>query len=231
MLADQPGHRLIDLDVAVVGLGAGGVNADGEEPVALGGRFEGGDDGVAELLLADDQMVGRRHDHCGVGILLVELVGGVGHAGGRVALVGLQQDILLRNLRQLFVDQAGVTLRRDDEDVFRRNDRGIAVESHLQERPADAQDVDELLGTGLAADWPEAAADTARHDDTVMIMVHFVCLYVTIFLSKSGKRPRECIPLRSVRRRRRLKPRRTALPSAHSAQRCSGWPLPPAVPA
>ena len=43
---------------------------------------------------------------------------------------------------------------------------------HAYKRLAGAEDIEELLGLGLAAFGPEAAADAAGHDDAIGMFVH-----------------------------------------------------------
>jgi hypothetical protein len=40
------------------------------------------------------------------------------------------------------------------------------------ERFACAQDVKKLLGLRLSAHWPEACADSSRHDNTIFVALH-----------------------------------------------------------
>ena len=126
-------------------------------------------EGVAVGLFPVDQVVGRSDRHHGLGIALQQRVGRVGDAGGRVASVRLEEEVLRPELRDVAQDGVLVTGQGHDQDVFRRDDAQHALVSVAEEGLAEPFDGEELLRAVLAAEGPEHRAPAACHDDAVIM--------------------------------------------------------------
>lgn len=157
------------LDIAVSRIGTRGADTDRHQRIARLGKLHAGGDVAAELLLIEDEVVGRRHDHRRRGLQRPEPEGRIGDAGGRIASDGLTQHLFGSQLGNLFEHQLPVGGIRHDEEILRRDDRGKTLERMANEALPRAQDVEKLLGKMASAGRPEAAADSAGHDDTVTI--------------------------------------------------------------
>ena len=157
------------LDIAVARIGTRGADAYGHQRVACLGELHAGGDVTAELLLIEDEVVGRRHDHRRLGLQRSEAEGRIGDAGGRIAPDGFAQHLLGLQFGELLEHQLPVGGIRHHEEVLRRDERCKTLERMADEALSGAQNVEELLGKAASAGWPEAAADAAGHDDAVAI--------------------------------------------------------------
>ena len=135
-----------------------------------GGEVEALADDGAEGPLVEDEVIRRRDDHFGLGIDLLQKVGRVGDAGGRVAADGLAQHLLGPQLGQMLEHELLVAAVRDDQKALGRNHRREPFEGVSDEGFARPQNIEELFGHRLSAFGPEAAADAARHDDAISVV-------------------------------------------------------------
>lgn len=164
---DLPGG--CGLDIAVARIGTRRADADRHQRIARLGKLHAGGDVAAELLLVEDEVVGRRHDHRRRGLQRFEAEGRIGDAGGRIAPDGLAQHLLGLQFGELLEHQLPVGGIRHHEEVLRRDERCKTLERMADEALPRAQNIEELLGKMASAGRPEAAADSAGHDDTVAI--------------------------------------------------------------
>ena len=165
---------LIELDVSEVGIRAGGLDTDGEKLIVALSIVHDVRNRLHEIGLVGDDMVTGGHRHHGFGVLAHQLVCGVGYAGRRISLERLEEDVLFRYAIGLCQSQFAILFRSDDEDVFAGDDAYGAVYGHLQQSAAGAKDVYELFWSGVSAQRPETAACTARHYDTISVVLHYL---------------------------------------------------------
>ena len=166
-----------DLDGAVSRVGARGFDADGHQRVVLRGEGEALGDDPAEVLLIEDQVVGRSDDHLGVGVALEERVGRIGDAGRRVAPHGFAENLLLADFGNVLQHQPFVSVVGHHEEVLGGNHLREAFVGVADEGFPGSENVEELFGPRLAAFGPEAGPDAARHDDTIFIARHsYICV-------------------------------------------------------
>lgn len=157
------------LDIAVARIGTRRADADRHQRIARLGKLHAGGDVAAKLLLIEDEVVGRRHDHRRRRLQRFEAEGRIGDAGGRIASNGFAQHLLGPELGELLENQLPVGGIRHDQKVLRRDDRRKTLERMADEALPRAQDIEKLLGEVTSAGRPEAAADSAGHDDAVAI--------------------------------------------------------------
>ena len=157
------------LDIAVARVGTRRADTDRHQRIARLGKLHAGGDVAAELLLVEDEVVGRRHDHRRRGIQRFEAEGRIGDARGRIASNGFAQHLLGPELGELLENQLPVGGIRHDQKVLRRDDRRKTLERMADEALPRAEDIEKLLGEVTSAGRPEAAADSAGHDDAVAI--------------------------------------------------------------
>ena len=119
---------------------------------------------VEELGLVRDQVVRRGDDESGVRVVADDGVRHVGDAGRRIATHGFAEDPGRIDVGQLLADQIRVLGVRHDVDRSAGDQSREAVEGRLDQRLAEAENVDELLRLGDPALRPESAADAAGHD-------------------------------------------------------------------
>jgi len=157
------------VDVAVTRFRAGGRNTYGDNGVPFLGERQGLGYGLCKLDGLEHQGVSRGDHYVGLRVLLLNLPGGVGDAGGRVAAFRFGQDLVLRDGGQLLLHQVHVLFSGDHPEVVLGADRGKAVHGELEEAAAHAQHVYELFGYVRGGKRPEPAPDTASHNDNVCI--------------------------------------------------------------
>lgn len=160
------------LDVAVGGVRPAGLDAQGEERGVCVHELEGAEDVGAELLLVRDELVRRYGEDVGVGALSGDVPRGThgGRPGGKPH--GLVQKLPAAQLRQLAGRRIGIFLAGADVDVLGRHDGRQAFHGELQQRFADAEEVDELLWVVNPAYRPKALADAAGQDDAIVVVFH-----------------------------------------------------------
>ena len=117
-------------------------------------------------------MVAGGNHHLGIGVDCLDVVGCPCDTGRRVASCGFQQYLFALDFRQLLLDEGLVALVGNQDDVVDGNDALEAVECHLQQASACAEEVDELFGLGGFAEGPKTATHTPAHDDAVSVIVH-----------------------------------------------------------
>ena len=130
---DFPGHGFSRVNVAVAGLRARRGDAHGDDgvgPVRHGKRLL---DGVGELRGPENQRVSRGDDDVGSGIALGDLPAGIGDAGGRVPGLRLRQDLVGRDIRQLFPDDVHIFLGGDHPELVRGAHGQEALHRQLDE--------------------------------------------------------------------------------------------------
>lgn len=131
------------------------------------GELHAGGDVAPELLLIEDEVVGRRHDHRRIRVQCPKAEGRIGDAGSRIASDGFAQHLFGPELGELFENQLPVGGIRDDKEVLRRNDRRKTLECMADETLPGAQNIEELLGEMASAGRPEPATDTSGHNDAI----------------------------------------------------------------
>ena len=161
---DFPGHGFSRVNVAVAGLWARRGDADGDDGIRPFRHGERLPDGVGESIRLQDQGVGRGHDDVGRGIALGDLPAGVGDAGRRIPGLRLRQDLVDRDVRQLFPDDVHILLGGDHPELVRGTHGQEALHRQLDERLPHPEDVDELLRAFRCGKRPQAASDAAGHN-------------------------------------------------------------------
>ena len=141
----------LDLNVAEVYVGVLGDDAEGHEDVVVGDEFEHGVDRGGEQVFVPDDQVARGGDEDGVGIAGQDGIGGISHAGRRLAGVRFQQKILFRNLRQQDARRRSILGEGDHQDVLPGHEPCETVVGHP-----------EIGGRRRAS----------GHDDTVAVCIH-----------------------------------------------------------
>ena len=169
-LADGPVVRY--LDIAVARFRTGGLDADGHQSRPVVDEVEAFADDGAEILLVEDQVIRRGDDHLRSRIALLQSVGCITDAGSRVASDGFAEYLFRPEFRDLFQHEVFVAGVGHDQEIFSRSQFFETLVRHAYKRLAGAEDIEELLGLGLAAFGPEAAADAAGHDDAIGMFVH-----------------------------------------------------------
>ena len=159
------------LDVTEIGIGTRGDDPEGDEGVGAGGVGEGRQQGLVEDVVAGDGVVGGSDHSHGIGVALQHFVGGEGDAGGGVAVVGLQQEVLLRKLGELGPDQVAVAVQAYHQDVLLGDDGFHPVVGAPQEGAALDAEVEELLGQSGAADGPESGSDPAGENYAIIVVI------------------------------------------------------------
>ena len=144
---------VVELYVAVAGVGACGLCAEGDNPVVLGHSLQRLRYVGLELVAVEDGVVGGRDDERRLGVYLADHRRGIGYAGGCVAAQRLGKDLVGQQVGQLLAHASHVLLAGDDDDVLLRAYLCVALEGELQHGASHAGDVDKLLGVVGAALW------------------------------------------------------------------------------
>ena len=161
-----------NLDVAVTRIGACGFDAHGQQCVVPVGEFEALADDRAEIVLVEDQVIRRRDDHFGVGVLPEQRIGRIGDAGGRIAADRLAEHLFLPDFGDVLQYQILVFVVRHDEEIPGGDDFCKALVGVADKRFPGSEDVEELFWHRLPALGPETRSDAAGHDDTIFIACH-----------------------------------------------------------
>lgn len=173
LLAERGNRRNLPggcgLDIAVARIGTRRADADRHQRIARFGKLHAGGDVAAELLLVEDKVVGRRHDHRRRRLQRFEAEGRIGDTGGRITSDGFAQHLLGPELGELLENQLPVGGIRHDQKVLRRDDWRKTLERMADEALPRTQNIEKLLGEVASAGRPEAAADSSGHDDAVTI--------------------------------------------------------------
>ena len=163
-----------ELNVAVARVRSGRLDAEGDQLLGIPGEFQTERGDFNKPRFIEDQVISGCHNHRGIG-LVAGLRGDpmvcVGDARGCVAHERFAQHVFRRQCGEVFADQTAVALLGDDEDVVGRDELGQSVVGHLDQRPAGAEDVQELLGPSGAAHGPKPRAHTPRHDHGVGVLL------------------------------------------------------------
>ena len=112
-------------------------------------------------------MVGRSHDHCGVGVDLFEECGGERDCRCRVAFEGFGEDVGLRDIGELLADEGEVVLECDDDDPLWWAEWQEPLVGELEHCLSNPDYVEELFRHGGSAEGPESRASPAGEDDAV----------------------------------------------------------------
>lgn len=120
-------------NVAVAGLGAAGLDADGDDNFLVGGIAECLSEDTLILGGVDDEGIGGGYHDVGIVMLLLDLPTSVGDAGGSVACLGFGEDIINGHVRDLLLDNADVFLVGDHPHVLNGTDGLEAVDGELDE--------------------------------------------------------------------------------------------------
>lgn len=161
-----------DLNVAVARVGARGFDAHGQQGVVPVGELEAFADDRAEIVLVEDQVIRRRDDHLGIGVLPEQRIGRIGDAGGRIAADRLAEHLFLPDFGDMLQHQILVFVVRHDEEIPGGDDFCEALVGMADKRFSGSQDVEELFWHRLPALGPETRSDAAGHDDTIFIACH-----------------------------------------------------------
>jgi len=113
-----------------------------------------------------DDVVGRDHGERRVRIFLGQDGGGEADGVGGVAGLGLAEEVLGREIREVAEDGLAVDRAGADVDAVRGQGLEEAVEAEAEQALA-LGDGQELLGRVAAGEGPEAFAAAAGHDDAV----------------------------------------------------------------
>ncbi len=143
------------LDIAVAGVGVGGLNAECQQSGAVFHEVESFRDGLPESILFEHEMVGGKGDDRGLGVEGEDMVGGPADAGGRVAAGGLEKDVALLYARELLDDDVAILAIGHQDYVFYAYDRKDALHGQLQEAFACPEEVKKLFRLVVAAEWPK----------------------------------------------------------------------------
>ena len=126
-------QRLADANVTVTRIGPRWLDADSDNGLPAAGEVEGVRQDLVELLLLGNNMIGWEHRHDTRGGTRTDQRGAQSNRRAGVAANRLGDDILLRQLRQLFAHLGRLHLVGNDQDVFHRHQWEHAVNRLLQE--------------------------------------------------------------------------------------------------
>ncbi len=161
------GQRFGQLDVAIPGLGPGGGDPHGEKAVQRARRPDRAFQRALEDLERSDHVVAVQRDHdraLGLASPGDDLAGGPGEGGGGAACLGLEQELLRRQVRQVLPELGPQALAGHHQHVVSRCQGAGTLERVEDEGPGGGQR-QELLGTGRGAGGPEARSDPARQQN------------------------------------------------------------------
>ena len=149
---------------------AGRMDADGQQDRMMGHMRDGLGDKLLKRLQLGHVMIRWGHQTDGIRILVPDPLHGCSDTGGRITTARFGPDLIRGQFGQLLGDQISVADSRYHAEISLGYQTGKTVESHLQERSACMQGIQELLGTCFLAERPQSGADTTRHDDAIMIL-------------------------------------------------------------
>lgn len=119
-----------------------------------------------------DDVIGRQQDHdCIFPAARFYDSGRQGGAGGRVAGRRFSDDVFSGERRQQHADRIHIFAVREDQDMFRRQQR-LQPFHRLLDHGAFTEKLQELLRAAAPALRPEAFSPAARHDDGIDMMQH-----------------------------------------------------------
>ena len=162
------GHTQIgvpfEIDVAVAGFRIGRCNADGHQILILFCHCHCLPQGVHIHFLITDQVVRGQHQHHCLAVLLANHSGSQTDTGSCISGTGLQQDIFLRQLGQLFLYQCGIADIGHHKHVVHCHHRQQTLDGFLDHGFSVLGQREKLLGIIATALGPETFASAACHD-------------------------------------------------------------------
>lgn len=159
-------------DVAVAGLGASGLDADGDDSFLVCCIAECLAEDTLIFRGVDDQGIGWCHNDVSIRMFLLNLPTGISNTWSGIASLGFGENIVNRHVKDLLLDNADIFLVGDHPHVLHGADGLEAVDGELDERTSHAHHVNELLGVVGGGHGPEAATDATSHNNYLRIVVH-----------------------------------------------------------
>src|SRR5471032_1518789 len=156
-------------DVAVAGFRRRRHDAEGGQ-CTVGGQHGRVFDGLVKRVDVLDHVVGRQHQHHGVGVDGLDEVGGGGDGRRRVAPHRFEQDAKRcdADFTQLLGDHEAVFIAADHQGLHQARPAGQALRRVLQHGHV-AYDGQQLLRQDRARQRPQTGAGTTRQDDWINI--------------------------------------------------------------
>lgn len=126
------------------------------------GELEAFADDRAEIVLVEDQVIRRRDDHLGIGVLPEQCIGRIGDAGGRIAADRLAEHLFLPDFGDMLQHQILVFVVRHDEEIPGGDDFCEALVGMADKRFSGSQDVRGTVLASTAGSWARNAIRCRR---------------------------------------------------------------------
>ena len=161
----------ISLYIAISRLRTSWLHAKGYNTVGLACKLECRNNNTSELITVSNNMIGRRNDNIGIGVLLLDSPTDVGNTWSRVAATWFLHDVTRRNLGQLLLYKGCILLVCNHPHILWVANTFESVECQLYQSTTCTKYINKLLGFLLGAHRPESTAYSTCHDYQMIIFV------------------------------------------------------------
>ena len=131
-LVAQRAGREVGLNIAVSRFGAGGLNAQCDDGIGLGGEAEAAGDDALKFGYIHHYVVTGSDNDVGLGILRLDSPADVCNAGSCIAPAWFAEDVACRHLGQLLSDNVCITFVGDNPHVFGKADSLESLHGQLE---------------------------------------------------------------------------------------------------
>ena len=157
-LATQVTH----LDITIAGLRTRRLHTHRQQHVVLGDITQTRLQTTHELSLVDHQLVRGRDNDVGIWLAALDAHIGPRHAGCRIAVHRLHQDVTLIHFGHLLLHQRQILLTRTDKYILKGDDLQEAIKGCLQLCTPYAKEINKLLRTVLTTARPQSETLSSR---------------------------------------------------------------------
>ena len=162
-------HRQVCFNIAVTCFRTIGFHTQCDNSIRVGRKLHSRCDNTTKLTYVHYHMVTRCHHDIGFRITCLDFPAHIRNTRRCVTAARLQQNMINRNLRELFFYNLRIFGRGYHPYIFRQAHIFKTIDGQLNERTSATQHINKLLGHLRAAHRPKATAYASGHNDHMVI--------------------------------------------------------------